>query len=155
VDEGKGVSAPLTVIIVTAALLFMTSAMAAASLVSLGSSSGGGGLDTAISAVELHESLEQIYTAPPGTTITLFIDMPSGAIIITDHGMKAQGSMPNGLIDYAGIVVSESQNEINYNSTLLRLAPSPAIVGPGLSEVVLCSEMSGGIKVIDLEVSGG
>lgn len=153
VISATGVSAPLTLIMVTVAMLSITSIMATASLVSLGSFAGDGSLNAASNVVELHESLEEIFAAPPGTSITLFMDIPSGTVEVTDHGIQSGGPIPRGLIDYAGIVVSETSTEISYNSSLLQL--TPVTLGPGLSKIVITAKVSGGLKVISLEVGGG
>ena len=76
----RGISIPLTAIILTAALIAITSAVATGSMIYI-SAAGRGFKDVTISpALVLHETIESIYMSNPGTSATVTLKNELGPI---------------------------------------------------------------------------
>ena len=132
-SAGKGVSAPLTLIIVTLALLSVTSAMCAESFNALSSTVNDPGFSTAPGFTAIHDAIEKMSGSPVGTSESIFVFIASGSITIGNGGVCTDGPLPSGIDDYAHIVRSISEKCVSYNGISL----TEAVIGPGTSKVVL------------------
>ena len=150
-SSAKGVSAPLTMIFVTLAMLSVATALASASFTTLSTVVGDPHLNTVNTVIRLHEAIEGLWYAQPGTSTTAFTNLPSGSIAFTADCMAFGGAPSGAILDYAGIVASISGNGITYNASKIRF--TPAIIPSGVSKVLLSIQFSGSVKEVVLEVS--
>lgn len=111
----RGISVPLTAIILTAALIAITSAVATGSMIYI-SAAGRGFKEVAFSpALVLHETIESIYMSNPGTSATVALKNGLGPITSSPANSSTTVTFPcplpaaapgYALPDPAGIVSS-------------------------------------------------
>jgi hypothetical protein len=111
----RGISVPLTAIILTAALIAITSAVATGSMIYI-SAAGRGFKEVALSpALVLHETIESIYLSNPGTSATVTLKNELGPITSSPANSSTTVTFPcplpaaapgYALPDPAGIVSS-------------------------------------------------
>jgi len=93
----RGISIPLTAIILTAALIAITSAVATGSMIYI-SAAGRGFKDVTFSpALILHETIESIYLSNPGTSATVTLKNELGPITSSPANSSTTISFPYSL----------------------------------------------------------